>query len=340
MNTRIARAGTIAAACILFLACAPAHAWRARTLTQYQTQRVVAVHEAEGLAGGAKAVARDKLASGGKAVRLEAAGAKLSFAADLDPGSYGVWLYARVPGAPMEGPWPPVYVEMTVKGPGGETVSSRQRVPYLPIYHVVTRLYFIAHEKGSYRIELSLGKGNTDALLLDFVEVRDELDGCVLRAIKRARHLTDDGTLARIREQGWKEKPPARRLPEKAGVEEMAALMAAIRASLPPMNALLGGCDRASTEELKQLQKRMSKGDFRPSDISEPWALLDAATGARYDAANYARGEPFEGGLPDDGGGFHVPDGSHGVKGRAPTIAPLAAFSAAACNGSSLTPRS
>ncbi len=326
MNARLARVSTIIAATILLLSCAPAYAWRVRTMTEFQTQRVVSLHEAEDLAGAAKAIAQDKFASEGKAVRLATGGAKPSLTADLDAGTYGVWLYARTPGARMEGPWPPVYVEMTVKSPGGATTSSRQRIAYLPVYHVITRLYFIAHEKGSYQVELSIGKGSADALLLDFVEVRDELDGCVLRAVKRARHLTDDDTLARIRKQGWKGKPPVRHLPEKASVADMAALFAATRASLPPMNALLGRCDRVSTEELKQLQKHLSRGDFKPSDISQPWALIDAKAGVRYEAANYARGEHFEGDLPDDGGGFYVPTGKHGVTGRALTIAPLATF--------------
>jgi len=312
--------------------CLPARAWRARTLTAYQDVRLVETIEAEDLdIAGDAAVFKDPYASGGRTVRLEAGGAHVSFSRRLPEGVYAVWLYARVPGAGMDGPWPPVYVEMTARGPRG-AVQSRQRIAYQPTYQVVTRLFFLADRRARYRLTLSVGARSRQPLLLDFVEVRDAFAPAFggapplkREAVKKRRTLTDDATLARIRRAAPKAKI-SHVLPANADAERLAALLRAVRRSLPPMNALLGGCDRPATPPLKELEKKLSTGTFKPSGLYEPWALVNEKTGERYDAAAYEAGKAYTGGLPDDGGGFYVPAGRHGAAKRALTIAPLGAF--------------
>lgn len=220
-------------------------AWRARVLDAYQRVPLVKTLSAEDLAGAKPAVTPDKFAIGGKAVRLANDGVTLSFSETLAPGVHGLWLYARVPDSAVMGPWAPLYLEMTVDKPGGERVTSRQRVAYQPMYQCVTRLFFIAREKGSYRVQLKVGGASETALLLDFIEIRNELGRCVRQPLKRARHLVDDAGLARIRawhREGKNPKPRRskpkfpRRLPDAAGPPEMAAFLEQVREALPPMN--------------------------------------------------------------------------------------------------------
>ena len=304
----------------------PALAWRARVMAEYQSIRIVQTLTPETLDGAAEAIVADPFATDSKAVRLTAGAARLSFSLKLEEGVYAIWVYARVPGSEVDGPWPPLSIEMLVTKPSGEQVRSRQRIGYQPMYQVVTRLFFIAPEKGTCRVALSLGKRSAAPLLIDLLEIRDELDGCVFKRAKR------ESTLPRHEKEQVLRRPlPAKPKPvvpilgPKASVDDLAQFLGNVRESLPPMNALLGGCDRP-TPELKELAKTLAKGTFRPSSIFEPWALTDFESGARYDAASYAAGEPYEGGLPDDGGGFYAPEGTHGVTGRAKTIAALAPF--------------
>lgn len=306
----------------------PAHAWRARVWAEYQNIRLVQTVHAAGMVNAEKALVEDKFASTGKAVRLVENGAVVSFDAELEPGAFGVWLYARVPGAAVDGPWPPLYVEMSVEMPGGTVERSRQRIAYQPTYQAAPRLYLIAREKGRYRISLFVGKRSTTGLLLDFVEIRDELDGCVLEALKERRTLVDDAALKRLRAAvaDAKAAPFKPALAEGAGVEELARFAGNIWASLPPVNAMFGEGD-SMTPELAALEKQAAGGRvFKPSGLLAPWALVEEKTGERFDAASYARGDFLPGGLPDDGGGFYVALGEQGTGPRGATLTPVATF--------------
>lgn len=311
----------------------PAFAWRARVLAEYQNVRLVRTVPATGMLNADKAVVADPFAVSGKAVRLVENGDRVSFDTDLEPGVFGVWLYARVPGSVVDGPWPPLYVEMIVERPGGTVEKSRQRIAYQPTYQAVSQLFLIAREKGRYTISLSVGKRSMTGLLLDFVEIRDELDGCVLEAVKDRRNLVDDAALKRLRATGAAVRAsPKPVLSEGAGVDEMARFAGNVWASLPPLNATLGACD-SPTPELAKEARQAGSPVFKPSGVLEPWALVDTNTGARYDAVSYARGDLLPGGMPDDGGGFYMAPGERGTGPRGATLTPVATFFEGRING-------
>jgi len=310
---------------LLALLAEPVCAWRARTLAEYQNLRITQVISPETADGAAGAVVDDAFGTGGTAVEL-AEGVKLRFGTDVKDGVSAVWIYARVPGSRVSGPWPPVYLEMLVEKPSGERVRSRQRIPYQPMYQEVTRLFFVAPSRGTHRITLALGKHSRSALLLDRIEIRDELDGCQFKPLKKERSGWDDVDAREAQTAPKKrQKLPEPLLESGARAAEMAELLGKLRQSLPPVNALLGGCD-GMTPELKELAESQAKGKFSPTTLFEPWALVDPETGKRYDAASYEAVRLYEGGLPDDGGGSYVPEGQYGVTGRARTIASLAPF--------------
>lgn len=325
MRTRALAVGLV----VVLLSATGAQAWRARCWAEYQHYRIVQTVTAATVPGVEPAVTADTLARTGRAVSLREGGPAIAFEVTCAEGVYSLWPYARRADGQMDGPWPPVYLELTVTRPDGSTEWSRQRVAHQPVYQALTRLFVIAHTPGPYRLSLTLGTHSTAPLLVDFLEVRDELDGCGLTPLKPARTLTDDATLARLRAAAT--ATPAARpavthvLAEAADAAAIAALADNVWQSLPPLNALLGGGDRR-TPALEALAKQLSKGTFSPAGVFEPWALVDAKAGQRYDATRYREGKPYEGGLPDDGGGFHVPAGQHGVTERALTVAPLAEF--------------
>lgn len=305
-----------------------AYAWRARGCGEYQNIRLVQTVPAVEMINADKAIVEDKYAQTGKAVQLVENGAEVAFDVDLTPGTFGIWLYARVPEAVVDGPWPPLYIEMHVKRPDGTVEQFRQRFAYQPTYQAAPKLYLNVHDKGRHRISLCVGKRSTTGLLLDFVEIRDELDGCVLKVLKKQRNLVSDARLASLRSTPREPQKgdPKPILSKDAGVEEMTRLAEAVWASLPPINALLGRSG-GMTPELTALAKKMAAGQvFKPSGLFEPWALIEQKTEVRYDAENYARGEFLPGGLPDDGGGFYVAPGEMGTGSRGTTITRVAPF--------------
>ena len=104
---------------LALLVLTPAWGWRARVLNEYQNVPVIETVEAETLEGAKAVVEEDPFASGGKAVQLVRGGTPISHTVDLVPSTYGVWLYARVKGSKVMGPWPPVVIEMIVRTPDG-----------------------------------------------------------------------------------------------------------------------------------------------------------------------------------------------------------------------------
>lgn len=275
------------------LSCATAFGWRARTVLEYQNMKIVKAVEAEALDGARAALAADKFASGGRAVELAAGGATLRLAVDVPLGTGTVWIYARVPGVPVDGPWPPIYVEMDVKQPGGAVVHSRTRVPSQPTYQCVTRLFFLAPRAGTYEISLRAGKGSERALLVDRIEIRDPLDWCERKALKTGRCLVDDAELKRIRAAAQQvEKPKAKKakqplthvLGADATVADMAQYAETVWKRLPPINAILGRPEMKAIQDLvNETVQRAEQYELYGDRVSaREAAVLLAALAQRY----------------------------------------------------------
>jgi len=279
------------------------YAWRTRTLAHVQDAEATARYEAETLEGSADFVVSDEYASGGKAIRLTPGTGTLVVPVEWPEGVFAVWVYGRVPNSTVDGPWPPCVIDLHVAGPLIKQVAlSHQRIGYQPVYQVVTRMYHIAESKGKYQVSLRVHTDSATPLLVDFVEVRDALSGCVRKPLKKRRELVSDDGLARIRAVAEKPKKPLTyMLPEAATVEQMSEFARNIAASLPPLNSLFGGA-LWPTKELSEHGAKLSKGKFKLNPWYEPWALVDE-NGNRYDANSYCRNDPFAAGLPDTGGG-------------------------------------
>ncbi|MDP7249387.1 MAG: hypothetical protein QGF00_07290 [Planctomycetota bacterium] len=224
---------------LALLVLTPAWGWRARVLNEYQNVPVIETVEAETLEGAKAVVEEDPFASGGKAVQLVRGGTPISHTVDLVPSTYGVWLYARVKGSKVMGPWPPVVIEMIVRTPDGNEELSSQRIAYQPMYQVVTRLFFTVRRQGECRISFAVGEGSKDSILLDFIEVRDELGECERRAVKQGRHMVDDVSLARIRLAHRRDRMRdeiEHDLPMDASVQQMIEHLDGLRSMMPKMN--------------------------------------------------------------------------------------------------------
>lgn len=316
MNTRLR---ALVGAVLLAVLSAPlAFAWRARMYERYQDIPIVKSVDAAALPGAKSGITPDRMARGKGAVRLRAGGPTLSLTADLEVGYYSVWPYARCDAAAAaQRRGLPVYLEMVVRSPSGRVECSRQRVPYIEIYEPVTHLHLRAREKGTYTITLRACDGTTGSLLIDAIEVRDEMPGCARAPLKTAGGLIDYKLNVPVR---TRKKLAGGPRPESAA--ELTKFYADLRASMPPLNALLGACDAPYTDELKALAKELTRPGFKPSPWYEPWAFVDEKAGERYDLSAYLAGKAYEGGLPDAGGGYFVHAGQCGVPAQRSAEAP------------------
>ncbi len=182
--------------------------------------------QAEEVCDKAESVVADDLAWGGKAVRLEANGATLTFETDCVVSHYALYVIARVPRPDFTPPTPPVILRMRATHlPTKQTQETRARVCVLNLYQDSGHLYFPVTQAGRYRIELTAEAGTVEPILVDYLALKDIFKGLPKAGQKRGQNLLTKAEVEGIRAQPESAKV-ARTLQEaqiKAGLLTMSA---------------------------------------------------------------------------------------------------------------------